>query len=176
MGCLVRYCKRRNIWLIRPTSSLPLCLLLSAFLTLPLVSTGQAPGWWCLERGVNSERTSPLLRTHAQQKWSEDAFSLSTNSPARQPFTSPAAAAPPSPNRAFNCPLPWFTRGTCAAGARPARRRRQEQASETRSTVSSIAYPWRATRRYGHADKRTLPRSEGAPAAYLLHSIGYFQR
>lgn len=154
-----------------PYLSLPLGLLLSAFFTLPLVNTRQAPGWWCLERGVKSERTSPLLRIHAQQKWSEDASFLSFNSPARKPFSTSSS----SYSTARNSPGPWLTGGTCAAGARPARGRREE-APEIRITDTSIAYLWRATRRYGCADKWTLPLHDGPPAACMLHSIRDLQR
>lgn len=161
-GC--SHATRRNVWLIRPICSLPLGLLLYAFLSLPLARTIQAPGWWCLGKGVNSERTSPLPHTHSQQKWSEDASSLPTKSPPRKPFSTPS-----SPDRSPHCPRPWHPGGTCAAGARPARMRREE-APEIRSTVIPIAYPWKATRRYGCADQRTLPLHNGPPASCLLHS------
>lgn len=86
------------------------------WLTWGRLRDADARWWW--GGGVKSERTSPSLRTHAQPKWSEDASSLSVGSPLQKPF---------SPLSAPNCPFPSLTTGgSRAAGARPARRRREE--------------------------------------------------
>lgn len=80
--------------------------------------------------GRGDPRSAPLpsRRAHTHRhKWSEDACSLSSDSPALEPVTCPAASSRPPPL----CPLVWFTGPLQLGGGE--RRERKERSSGAQS-------------------------------------------